>query len=70
MNTDEVMMLEKLQIRLDAICKTVMDQAAPVDPPDQSVTLQNKMQLMVVLQSKLSGKFRSNENSEPVDSDD
>ena len=39
MNTDEVMMLEKLQIRLDAIHKTVTSQALDMDPK-QSTALQ------------------------------
>ncbi|KAI1733099.1 cyclin-H [Ditylenchus destructor] len=60
-HTDEKLTLEKFQLRIDEICNTVIEQAQPVDP-NQTSELQSKMQLMIVLHSKLLQRSQELEN--------
>ncbi|KAI1726633.1 cyclin-H [Ditylenchus destructor] len=62
-HADEKLTLEKLQLRIDEICNTVIEQAQSVDPK-QTSELQSKMQLMIVLHSKLLQRSQALENDD------
>jgi len=71
-NEDDLTIVEKLQERLEAICKEVSDGAVPLNP-DDSKALQARMTTMHALQTHLDERIKpigNNNKEQLIDSDD